>query len=172
MLSDFSTVLRAQCGGIVTEKRLKKRQQEAVILSLNKIKQFLRTNLLLLHIRMSEYLVISTNVELVRTAAADVVFVLADGNYSTLMLAHGEQRMVTLQLGQIEKLIEKQLTQSGGDFIRIGKSLIINRQCISYINIPKQQLTLYDGHNRNHTLTASKEALKQLKAVIENDLKD
>ena len=60
---------------------------------------------------------------------------------------------------------------TGPNFIRIGKSLIINRTYIYYINIPKLQLILSDGANSQHTLTASREALKQLKDLIDNDLK-
>lgn len=95
----------------------------------------------------------------------------SDGNYSNLMLTNGESRIVTLQLGQIEKMFEHQLAQSGLNFIRIGKSLIVNRTYIFYINITKQQLILSNGDNAQHSLTASREALKLLKDLIEKDLK-
>lgn len=104
-------------------------------------------------------------------AAEDIIFITSDGNYSTLMFTYGESRMVTMQLGQIEKLLDEQLTHSGADLIRIGKSLIINRTFISYINLPKQQLILSDGRSSSHSLTASREALKQLKEYIEKGLK-
>ena len=74
--------------------------------------------------------------------------------------------VVTLQLGQVERLIANQLTSGNTDFIRIGKSLIINRQYINYINIQKQQLALSDGKSASIMLTASKEALKQLKDLL------
>ena len=120
---------------------------------------------------MQEYLVISTSVDLMRTAAGNIVFISSDGNYSTFVFTYGESRVVTMQLGQVERLIAVQLTLSGGDFIRIGKSLIINRNFISYINITKQQLVLSDGYSTSHSLTASKEALKQLKELIEKEIK-
>ena len=79
--------------------------------------------------------------------------------------------MVSYQLGQIEKLISSQLGSEGSIFIRIGKSLIINRSYIYYINIPKQKLILSDVNTFNHTVTASKEALKQLKELLEKEAK-
>ena len=81
-------------------------------------------------------------------------------------------RMLSYQLGQIEKMISSQLGSDGNIFIRIGKSLIINRSYIYYINISKQKLTLSDIASFNHTVTASKEALKQLKELIEKDIKE
>ena len=56
-------------------------------------------------------------------------------------------------------------------FIRIGKSLIINRSYIYYINVPKQKLILSDVATFNHTVAASKEALKQLKELLEKEVK-
>lgn len=52
--------------------------------------------------------------------------------------------MLSYQLGQIEKMIAAQLGAEGNIFIRIGKSLIINRSYIYYINVPKQKLILSD----------------------------
>ena len=77
--------------------------------------------------------------------------------------------MVSYQLGQIAKLISSPLGSEGAVFIRIGKSLIINRSYIYYINIPKQKLILSDVNTFNHTVTASKEALKQLKELLEKE---
>jgi DNA-binding LytR/AlgR family response regulator len=72
-------------------------------------------------------------------------------------------------LGQIEKIMQSQLGSDGNMFIRIGKSLIINRSFISYINIPRQKLTLSDVATFSHTVTASKEALRELKELIERE---
>ena len=120
---------------------------------------------------MKEYLVISTSVDLMRTASEDIVFISSDGNYSSFVFTYGESRVVTMQLGQVERLLAEQLTQNGANFIRIGKSLIINRTFISYINLTKQQLVLSDGRSTSHSLTASRDALKQLKELMEKDLK-
>ena len=120
---------------------------------------------------MKKHLVISTSVDLVRVAPDRIVYIAADGNYSTLVQVDNEERVLSFQLGQIEKMMYAQLGSEGSIFIRIGKSLIINRSYISYINIPKQKLILSDAASSSHTVTASKEALKELKELIEKEAK-
>lgn len=115
------------------------------------------------------FLVISTNADLVRIAARHIVCITSDGNYSTIVQTGNEMRVVTVQLGQIEQLIEEQLPEVARSFVRIGKSLLINRNYVHYINISKQDLVLVDALQNHHTFPASKEALKQLKALIENE---
>ena len=116
---------------------------------------------------MKQYLIISTSNDLVRIAPDRIVYISSDGNYSTLIQADGDIRMLSFQLGQIEKMIASQLGVEGNIFIRIGKSLIINRSYIYYINVPKQKLVLSDVETVNHTVTASREAFKQLKEFLE-----
>lgn len=118
---------------------------------------------------MKKHLIISTSIDLVRISPEHIVYITSDGNYSTLVQTDGEVRMLSYQLGQIEKMISSQLSSEGNNFIRIGKSLIINRSYIYYINIPKQKLVLSDVATFSHTVTASKEALKQLKELYEKD---
>lgn len=120
---------------------------------------------------MKRFLIISTSNDLVRIAPDRIVCVSSDGNYSTLVQADGEMRMLSFQLGQIEKMIASQLGSEGNSFIRIGKSLIINRSYIYYINVPKQKLVLSDVTTFSHTVTASREALKQLKELLEKEVK-
>lgn len=120
---------------------------------------------------MKKHLVISTSLDLVRIAPDRIVYIASDGNYSTLVQTDNEVRMISYQLGQIEKMISSQLGSDGNSFIRIGKSLIINRSYIYYINISKQKLILSDVASFNHTVTASKEALKQLKELLEKEMK-
>ena len=88
---------------------------------------------------MKKQLVISTSIDLVCIAPERIVYISSDGNYSTLVQTDNEARMLSYQLGQIEKMISSQLGNEGNIFIRIGKSLIINRSYIYYLNIPKQK---------------------------------
>lgn len=122
-------------------------------------------------IQQVKYLIVTTSNDLVRIAPDCIVYVASDGNYSTLVQTDGEMRMLSYQLGQIEKMIATQLGAEGNMFIRIGKSLIINRSYIYYINVPKQKLILSDIATVNHTVVASKEALKQLKELLEKEAK-
>lgn len=120
---------------------------------------------------MQSKLIISTTTELVRISPTKIVYISSDGNYSTLMQLDGELRILSHQLGQIEKMIETQLRNDSNNFIRIGKSLIINRAYIYYINVAKQKLILSDAATFNYSVPASREALKQLKDLVEKEMK-
>lgn len=145
-----------------------------------------------------EYLIIkSTQTEILQVASKNIFYIKADGNYCQLILTNGEEQQISMQLGMIEKSVKKQLKKTGINFIRIGKSLIINRKYIYKIDTIKQELTLSlnDGvrtechifpkdtpkepryaeytlqNNHSIPLKASKDALKDLKNIIEKDLK-
>lgn len=117
---------------------------------------------------MSKHLVIVNSNELVRISPERVVYISSDGNYSTMVLSNKQERLFTFNLTSFQNIIEKQLQTNANDFIRIGKGLIINRSYIYYINPSKQQLIL-SGEKLTDifNLSASKEALRQLKDVIE-----
>ena len=100
-----------------------------------------------------------------------IVYISSDGNYSTMVLHDKTEHLFTFNLSHFQKLIEKQLKDEASQFIRIGKSLIINRDYIYRINLTKQQLVMSDmALNQAFMLSASKEALKQLKQLLENEL--
>ena len=120
---------------------------------------------------LKKYLIISTANDLVRIAPDKIVFISSDGNYCNLVQTDNETRMLTFQLGQVESMIRDQLGTEGNLFIRIGRGLIINRNYIHYINIQSQKLILSDVVRFTHTVSASKEALKQLKELIEKEAK-
>lgn len=120
---------------------------------------------------LKKYLIISTTTDLVRIAPDKIVFISSDGNYCNLVQIDNETRMLTFQLGQVENMIREQLGTDGNLFIRIGRGLIINRNYIYYINIQSQKLILSDVSRFTHTVSASKEALKQLKDLIEKEAK-
>lgn len=121
---------------------------------------------------MRKHLVISTATELIRIMPDNLVSISADGNYCTLLQADGVMRTVTCQLGQIATLIhDQQIESDDSQFIRIGKSLIINSRYIYFINPVRQKLILSDARSFTHEMTASREALKQLKDYIEKEVK-
>ena len=131
--------------------------------------QYFTTFSLDLIVSVKTHLIISTSNELLRVAAAQIIYISSDGNYSNLLISGGEIRMVTFQLGQLEDMISKQLPDMRNMFVRIGRSLIINMNHIYHINISRQQLLLKDRDN-TYTLSASKEALKSLKEFIEKSI--
>ena len=120
---------------------------------------------------MKKILIISTTNELIRVKPERVVYISSDGNYSTIILNDRTEHVFTFNLSQCQKIIEAQLKEEASTFIRIGKSLIINRDYIYKINITKQLLVLSDmSFNESFNLVASKEALKPLKILLEKEI--
>jgi DNA-binding LytR/AlgR family response regulator len=121
----------------------------------------------------NKVIIISNANELVRVKPERVVYIESDGNYSTMVL-HGKfEHVFTMNLAHCQQVLEKQLGSEADTFIRIGKQQIINRAYIYKINVNKQQLVMSDmALNQAFTLSASKEALKQLKAYLESLVKE
>ena len=117
----------------------------------------------------NKVLIISSINELLRVKPERVVYIESDGNYSTMVLHDKTEHLLTMNLSHCQQLIERQLGKEAETFIRIGKQLIINRAYIFKINVNRQQLTMADMLlNEAFTLSASKEALKQLKIYLES----
>ena len=121
---------------------------------------------------MSKYLVLINSNEVIRVSPDRIVYILSDGNYSTMTLIDKEEHLFSFNLASFEKIIEQQLGTDAQTFIRLGKSLIINGRYIYYVNVSKQQIILSDSSFPNKfTLSASKEALRALKTVLEESIK-
>ena len=118
---------------------------------------------------MYKRLVFTTSTEIVRVPSDTVVYITADGNYSVMTLVNSENFVLTLQLGQVERRIAEMLDSDDNRFIRIGKSLIVNRDFIAFINPVRQKLVLSDCRTFHHEVSASKEALKALKELLEKE---
>lgn len=119
---------------------------------------------------MAHHLIISTANELIRIAPEKIIYISSDGNYSLLYQTNDDVRTLTFQLGELERMIGDQLGSAGNVFIRIGRSLIINRSYIYQIDMRRQRLILSDIDRFSHTVSASKEALRQLKELIEKEV--
>jgi len=118
-------------------------------------------------------IIISNNNELVRLIPSRVVYVMSDGNYSTFVLHDKTEQVFTMNLAHCQQTIEQQLGKEANVFIRIGKQLIINKNYIFKINVSKQELWMSDEYkNMSFKLSASKEALKQLKSWLESQAKE
>ena len=119
----------------------------------------------------NKVLIISTVNELVRVKPERVVYISSDGNYSTMVLHDKSEHVFTMNLAHCQQLIEDQLGRGAETFIRLGKQLIINREYIFKINVNKQTLMMADmALNHVFTLSASKEALRQLKTYMESKI--
>lgn len=114
------------------------------------------------------YLTFTNDKEMLRLRSDRIVYVSSDGNYSTIVMADGDKQVVTSQIGQIESMMAQQLGNEGVSFIRIGRGLIINIDFVYRINPSRQELVLSDSRSINEKLSASKEALRQLKDLFDN----
>ena len=114
-----------------------------------------------------ERLKISTSVGLFRVPTEDIAYIEASGNYCDVHLFNGEAVTMTFQLHYFVEALS-QLRQNF--YVRVGKSLIVNKNFVYGINITSQDLILMD-HRMNQTfrLKASKEALKELKTILEQE---
>ena len=118
-----------------------------------------------------EWLRISTSTELVRVATDEIVYVRADGNYSDLMLTSGKSRKMTFQIhffDEIFQLLRRNM------FVRVGRSLIVNKRYIHVVNLTDQML-LFAGQQIKSEIApvrVSREALKQVKEQLEDEKGD
>lgn len=114
-----------------------------------------------------EILKISTSVGLFRVPTEDIAYIEASGNYCDVYLFNGEALTMTFQLHYFVEALAK-LKQNF--FARVGKSLIVNKNFVYSINITSQDLKLMDHRlHQVFKLRASKEALKELKNMLEQE---
>ena len=115
-----------------------------------------------------EWLRISTSTELVRVATDEIVYVRADGNYSDLVLTNGKSRKMTFQLHFFDEVFQQ---LQNNMFVRVGRSLIVNKRYIHVINLT-EQILVFSGQQIKSDIkpvNVSREALKQLKELLENE---
>ncbi len=115
-----------------------------------------------------EWLRISTSTELVRVATDEIVYVRADGNYSDLVLTNGKSRKMTFQLHFFNEVFQQ---LQNNMFVRVGRSLIVNKRYIHVINLT-EQILIFSGQQIKSDIkpvNVSREALKQLKELLENE---
>ena len=89
-----------------------------------------------------------------------------DGNYTHIILVNKMKESVCMNLSEMQKLISKSLRERSRFFVRIGKRFIVNVNFIHHINVLRQSLTVTDGVHFAFQLGISKEALKQMKALM------
>lgn len=105
---------------------------------------------------------------MVRVATEEIVYVRADGNYSDLMLTNGRSRKMTFQIHFFDDVF-KQLHRNM--FVRVGRSLIVNKRYIYVINLTDQMMSFSGQQIKSEIapVRVSREALKMLKEQLENE---
>lgn len=114
----------------------------------------------------TEYLYINTRDELLRFDCSKIVYMEGDGNYTNIVMVNRLKAEVCMNLSDMQRLISENLRERATMFARIGKRFIINLNFIHRINVLRQVLTVSDGVHFAFQLGVSKEALKQLKALM------
>ena len=120
-----------------------------------------------------------------RVAVDEIVYVKADGNYCDLVLINGQSRKMTFQLHHFEENFK--LLHNADMFIRVGRSLIVNREYVQVIDLIDQTITFGGKHlvrpprtsnpharrperdedSDIYTVNVAREALKNLKDQLE-----
>ncbi len=114
---------------------------------------------------MTEWLRIATSVEVVRLLPKEIVYVEADGNYCDIHLFNGSTYTLTQQMHVFEKIFE---TLKNNPFVRVGKSLIVNRNYISRVSKSDNTIAMMGmGLKGEFRAKASRDAIKFLKEDIE-----
>lgn len=109
-----------------------------------------------------EWLTISTSTELVRVATEEILYVVADGNYSDLVMTDGTVYKMTFQIHYFEEYFGR---LENNPFSRVNRSLIVNRQYVRVINLT-ERLLKFGGPNVSAThrpLRVGRDSLKKLK---------
>lgn len=92
-----------------------------------------------------------------------VAFFEANGNYTRLTYISGSALVLNTGLSGVEKILVNALPKGQSSFVRLGRSLIINENYLSNINLLKQYLVLSDLDTHNFKLAVPKHLLKLLK---------
>ncbi len=122
-------------------------------------------------IDMQQELIARNSTELFRFCASDIICIKADGNYCEVTLSNGKAEVLPFKLGHMEELCQQQLGAYSNNFIRIGRSHMINTEYICNINIPERHIWLRTPMMEKVKVSnIPADALKALKAFMERNL--
>ena len=74
-----------------------------------------------------------------------------------------------MQLGEVHELMDK--TRGVDNFVRVGRSLIVNLNYVRSIDLSKDKFVLSDNLGFREELEASHQALLTLKSIVEKRAK-
>ena len=115
-----------------------------------------------------EWLRVETRSEYLRVATDEIVYVQADGNYSEIVLTNGKSRIIPCQLHVVQGLFE---TLRSNPFVRLGRSLLVNKRYVFVINLTTQTL-IFSGQQITgdiKNLIVSRDALKELTEKLQKE---
>lgn len=115
-----------------------------------------------------EWIQIHTTNEVSKYAVDEIIYVIADGNYSDLYLVDGHKKKFTFQLHYFE---EKFAQLRRNPFTRVGRSAIINKDHIRMVSIPDRKIQ-FGGLSVSagiQPLQAGRDTLKELKKELNDE---
>lgn len=116
---------------------------------------------------MEHEIILSNATDLLRVSATSIMAIMADGNCSDIILNDGDKRCVAFQIGMLSEIIEQQLGPGAPMFVRVGRSYIVNMEYLFAINMPHKRLIVRSDTGCKVTLSPSKEALRDLKELVD-----
>lgn len=113
-------------------------------------------------------LILNSRDEIMSINLDEVVYFLADGNFTRIVFDNKLILTVGISMAKMEKILAEFImkSQSQVKMMRAGKSHIINVSKIVQINVLKQQVLLSGGTGIMFTVNISRDAAKQLKQII------
>ena len=106
----------------------------------------------------------NTRDELTKVCLDDVMYVTSDGNYIVLKFKSGRTLMLLASLNNFTQLSE---SISKVQFVRIGRSYIVNTSYVSQVNTLRKTITLVDDDmGVTIELIVPKDAIRQLKQIL------
>jgi len=97
----------------------------------------------------------------------NIVYFESNGNYTNIYTLNKKKSTVYMSLGHIEEVIKDINNEISNNFIRIGRTFIVNKCYICCIDKLKRNLVLSDSRNFSVDLQCSKDALKLARFSVE-----
>lgn len=109
-------------------------------------------------------LLLNSRDELLIIDLEKVAFLRANGNYTELQYIEGQKMLVSLGLSKVEQLVtHASRGSSAAQFVRLGRSLIVNQRYLISISVVKQKIVLSDLGKNLFAIAVSKSLAKQYK---------
>lgn len=111
-------------------------------------------------------LCVNTRDEMLVLELDKVAYFKAEGNYTQVVFISGQRSVLSFGLCKVEAMIAEFAKTNKCNFVRVGRSHIINQSYLFHVNVLRQKITLSDCDNHTHTILISREVLKRYKSLL------
>ncbi|MBR6283074.1 MAG: hypothetical protein IKR25_02110 [Muribaculaceae bacterium] len=114
----------------------------------------------------------NTRDELIVIDLDKTAYVKASGNYSIVAYITGQQSTLTVGITHIERMIALAFGRGqDSQFVRLGRSVIVNQRYLRRIDVPRQMVMLGDLEHTPIKLAIPKSLIKGYKDKVEQGYK-